>query len=105
LVYVSPLIFGVTFSSIILFTLTPSNAIIIKDDYLISRLGIYTYGLYLFHTIIINFLLQLSKSLSFNLNWFVFAITALILTVMVSIGSYYLFEKQFLKLKKYFYKW
>jgi peptidoglycan/LPS O-acetylase OafA/YrhL len=105
LVFVSPSVFGVLFSTIILFTLTSRKAIVIKDDYLISRLGIYTYGLYLFHTIIINFLLQIRTLLPFNLNWFVFAITSLLLTVMFSIASYYLFEKQFLKLKKYFYKW
>lgn len=101
--YLSPTIFGIFFSIIILFTLPPSNSIYIKDNFLISKLGLYTYGLYLFHTIILRLMLQITHLLNFEINWFVSALISLTITIIVSIISYHLFEKQFLKLKKFFY--
>lgn len=99
----APTIYGIAFSGIILFTLTETNPLRIKDRWLISKLGIYTYGLYLFHTIVINFLLQISSKIPFEVNYFMTGIAALLLTILISIASYHLFEKRFLKLKKYFY--
>jgi len=101
--YFSPTIYGILFSTVILFTLPSSNFIHIKDKYLISKLGIFTYGLYLIHTIIINLLLQTKNMFPFEINWFILATLSLILTILISISSYHLFEKHFLKLKKYFY--
>lgn len=100
--YLSPSILGILFSLTILFTLG-NNSIHIKDDWWFSKLGKYTYGLYLFHTIIILFLIQVSSLLDLNLSWIVLAIIALLLTIIVSAISYHLYEKQFLKLKRYFY--
>jgi len=99
--HLSPFILCLLFSVTILFTLG-NNSIHINDNLWISKLGIYTYGLYLYHTIIILLLIQVFKYLSF-FNWYLFGIISLIITIGISMISYHLFEKQFLKLKKYFY--
>ncbi len=99
--FLSPFILGLLFSVSILFTLG-NNSIHINDNLWISKLGIYTYGLYLYHTIILLFLIQVFKYLTFS-NWYLLGVTSLIMTIGISIISYHLFEKKFLKLKKYFY--
>ena len=98
--YLSPFILGLLFSVTILFTLG-NNSIHINNNLWFSKLGIYTYGLYLYHTIIILLLIQVFKYLSFS-NWYLLGITSLIMTIGISIISYHLFEKQFLKLKRHF---
>lgn len=99
--YVYPLILGLLFSVTILFTLG-NNSIHINDNLWFSKLGVYTYGLYLYHTIVILLLIQIFKYMSFS-NWYILGLSALLLTIVISIISYNLFEKQFLKLKRYFY--
>ena len=98
--YLSPFILGLLFSVTILFTLG-NNSIHINNNLWFSKLGIYTYGLYLYHTIIVLLLIQVFKYLSFS-NWYLLGITSLIMTIGISIISYHLFEKQFLKLKRHF---
>ena len=104
---IEPTIYGISFSVIIFLTASVQNSIRIGDTNILSRLGIFTYGLYLFHTIIINLLVRIFQKLNFSLdqalNAIVFSIVAFIITVLISVLSYHLFEKQFLKLKKYFY--
>jgi peptidoglycan/LPS O-acetylase OafA/YrhL len=99
--YLSPFVLGFLFLVTILFTLG-ENSIRINDNLWISQLGIYTYGLYLYHTIIILFLIKIIKYISFS-NWYIFGLSSLLITIAVSVISYHLFEKQFLKLKRYFY--
>ena len=99
--YFSPFILGLLFSTTILFTLV-NNSIHINDNFWFSKLGIYTYGSYLYHNIIILLLVQVFKNLSFY-NWYVLGLSSLIITIAISVTSYNLFEKQFLKLKRYFY--
>lgn len=77
-------------------TLTSQNPLKINDSNPISRLGKYTYGMYLFHTIWINLFVRLMD------NYILITISSLAATIISSIGSYYLFENQFLKMKKYF---
>jgi len=91
------------FSVIISFTLLQKSRLYIPDNVIFSKLGIYTYGLYLYHTICINFIIQMANILPFQINWLIGGILSLILTIIVSIISYHIYEKQFLKLKKYFY--
>lgn len=98
----APSLYGTFFSLTILFTLPQKNYLKIRDDLGISKLGVFTYGLYLFHTIVINFFLQIKVS-SFDYNWQLILFTSLITTILISIMSYHIFEKQFLKLKVYFY--
>lgn len=99
--YLSPTLLGLLFSITILFTLG-KNSLHINDNFWFSKLGVYTYGLYLNHTIVILLLVRVFKYISFS-NWYVFAVSSLIITIAISIASYHLFEKQFLKLKRFFY--
>lgn len=104
---IEPTIFGVSFSIIILMVIQNYSRLKIGDNNILSRLGVYTYGLYLYHTIVIILLLQTSKLIGFQLdiiiNAIIFSLVSLLATIAISYISYHLFEKQFLKLKKYFY--
>jgi len=104
---IEPVIFGIMFSSLLLIIIPEKNRFMISDGNVLSKLGIYTYGLYVYHTIVLNFLNQLSKMVGFSLqisvNAIVFSIVSLGVTIGVSMVSYYLVEKQFLKLKRIFY--
>lgn len=100
--YISHLIFGSSFTVIIVFTLCEKNSIRIKDGYWVSKLGILTYGLYLFHTIIIMLFARTIHLFPFQVNIMLFSITTFLCTVLVGYLSYQLYEKQFLKLKKHF---
>ncbi|TXH20408.1 MAG: acyltransferase [Chitinophagaceae bacterium] len=99
--YFSPFILSLLFSTTILFTLG-NNSIHINDNLWFSKLGVYTYGLYLYHTIVILLLIQVFKYISYS-NWYILVISSLFVTITISAASYQLFEKQFLKLKRYFY--
>ena len=105
--YLEPLIFGILFCSLLFFTIPERNSLKIADSNILSRLGIYTYGLYLYHTIVINFLSKVFDirgiSLAAPLNSIIFSTLALTLTAGVSYLSYIWFERFFLRLKKYFY--
>lgn len=85
-----------------MFTIIPTNRLFISDKNILSRLGKYTYGLYIFHTIIIALFLQIQKNTIFEGNNLVTSVASFVITVIVSTASYHLFEKQFLKLKIYF---
>ncbi len=103
---IEPFILGGLFMAIIFFTLPTQNRLYINDNNLMSKAGIYTYGLYLYHTIIINLLNQLSNRFQLDLDHtftaLAVSVLALLLTIGISVLSYYLFENQFLKLKKHF---
>lgn len=81
---------------LLVLTLTDKNPLQISDKNWISKLGKYTYGMYLFHIIWINLLMKFTDQIV------VLFIVSLLATIISSIISYHLFEKQFLKLKKYF---
>ncbi len=98
--FVKPIMYGILFATILSFVITEKNSLKIKDTLWISKIGIYTYGLYLYHTILINLFIKLNETL--ELNWVLISILSFISTVLVSFLSYHLFEKQFLKLKIYF---
>lgn len=91
-------IFGMLFSVLILFTLGERNAFKISDQSILTWLGKYTYGLYLFHTICINFFDKIANN--YNLSWYIIILMSFVTTVFLSFLSYHLFEKQFLKLKR-----
>ncbi|ARN71176.1 hypothetical protein BST91_05690 [Nonlabens tegetincola] len=99
--YLFPLLWGILFSVCILFTLG-SNPLRISNNSWLTKLGLYTYGLYLYHTIIILLLLKFIPVLQFS-HWLLLSASALLLTILVSIISYRVFEKPFLRLKKHFY--
>ncbi|RMG17348.1 MAG: acyltransferase [Bacteroidetes bacterium] len=95
----SPFVLGVLFSLTILFTLVRPG-IYIGDDCWVSKLGTYTYGLYLYHTIVILMLLQFSRLMGIKPGWLLFAALALVVSIFISMASYHVYEKPFLRLKR-----
>lgn len=98
----SPGILGTLFSTIIVFTLPQKNCLKLRDDLWISKLGLFTYALYLFHTVVINLFKNIKIS-TFELNWLSISVLSLLVTILLSALSYHFYEKQFLKLKIHFY--
>ncbi|MDQ0595640.1 peptidoglycan/LPS O-acetylase OafA/YrhL [Chryseobacterium ginsenosidimutans] len=94
---ISSLLFSILFSGLILLTLGNKNVFKISDKSILAKLGKYTYGLYLFHTIFIMLFIKIGSK--FELNWIVIISLSFICSVVASVLSYHLFEKQFLKLK------
>ncbi|WP_313581682.1 acyltransferase [Chishuiella sp.] len=92
-----PLLVGSITSLLISLTLCKKHPLLINKNNIFSRLGKYTYAMYLFHTILINLIVKFSS------NFSLIFLLSLITTIISSILSYYLFENQFLKLKKFFY--
>lgn len=100
---VEPTIFGIMFMLIIFFAIN-NKIILYKSGGIISKLGVYTYGLYLYHTIFVNLMIKIFQNTSLEYKNTLVATSSLALTILVSFLSYEIFEKQFLKLKKYFYQ-
>lgn len=99
-------ILGVLFSLLIWFTIPAKTMFSISDNNILSRLGVYTYGLYLYHTLVIILLMQIYPKIGLNidnpLGATAFVLLSLCITIVCSFVSYHCFEKHFLKLKKYF---
>lgn len=97
---------GVLFSTILSFTLPANTRFKIGDSNIMSRLGVYTYGLYVYHTLVIILLVKIFAAkhiaLTHPLYAIAFTLLSLLLTIGCSIASYHLFEKPFLRLKKKF---
>jgi peptidoglycan/LPS O-acetylase OafA/YrhL len=97
---------GALFSLLIIFTLPLRNSLKIKDKNVLTRLGLYTYGFYLYHTLVLNLFKQLFAKMGWGLDEVkyivLYAVTSFVLTMGISMLSYHLFEKHFLKLKRYF---
>ena len=104
---IEPLILGILFGGLLVLIIPEQNRIKLSDKNILSRLGKYTYGLYVYHIIIINFMWKIAQNFQFSLglaaNALLFSLTAILITIGVSFLSYHLFEKQFLKMKRYFY--
>lgn len=94
---ITSFLLSVLFSGLILSTLGTKNVFKISDKSILAKLGKYTYGLYLLHTIFI--MLFVKTGYTFQWNWVVIVFLSFISSVFFSILSYHLFEKQFLKLK------
>ena len=101
---VHPMMFGLLFSAILFVFIPQENKLKISDSSVFSKLGLYTYSLYLLHVIVIHLLIQLFNKfhLSMEHNSVYFILLALALTVFASYLSYILIEKPFLRLKKFF---
>lgn len=92
---------GALFAGLILFMLPQKNKLHISKDNMLSKWGIYTYGLYLIHTVVIAFYNRLFEYHGIN-SYFYVAICSFITCLLLSFASYHWFEYQFLKLKKNF---
>ena len=98
-----PTILGIVFSIILTLIIFEEKLFMISKTNLLSRLGIYTYSLYLTHTIIINLFVKIFEKMNILLvgsfQALIFVTACLTATVVASILTYYLIEKPFLKLK------
>ncbi len=105
-ILIEPAIFGLSFMILLSFTLPKNSTIKISDGNVLSVLGIYTYGLYLYHPILTSISYKIFGKLNLSvenpLYAFLFCLCAFGLTVLTAYASYHLFEKQFLKLKNKF---
>jgi len=97
---------GFLFSILITLTLPAQSRFRIRDSNIFSRLGLFTYGFYLYHTLVIVFLKRVferaGQSPDTLVTAVIFVVIAFLATTACSMLSYYVFEKPFLKLKKYF---
>lgn len=97
---------GVLFSVFIIFTLPAITSFRIGENNVLNKLGLYTYGFYIYHTLVINLLLRIFEKYGLGIQDAVgataFILVAFTISIAISMLSYHLFEKQFLKLKRYF---
>lgn len=93
----TPTFLAIIFTLLILITLGKKNAFRISDRSIWARMGKYTYGLYLFHTIFINLIIKLGER--FQLSYISIMIGSFVCTLIAAMLSYHLFEKFFLRLK------
>jgi len=100
-VYMYTLI-GFGFIFIVNGVITSDNKIIhlVFGNALIRYLGKISYGLYVFHLICIYFSNKLILKLGISNHWFTSFILACSTTIIISVLSYEIYEKKFLKLKE-----
>ena len=101
------LVIGAFFGMIILEQNYSKNSLFKMGRFrLISKLGVYTYGLYCLHLIGMYIAVKIVAILGMNpedtLTAWVSLVISLLLSIVISISSYHLFEKWFLKLKDRF---
>jgi peptidoglycan/LPS O-acetylase OafA/YrhL len=100
-----PTMFGVLFSGILFVAVFSKRPLL--HSALLTKLGTYTYGLYIWHVLAIVILARvfgmIHLSIDTPINAMMFAAAALCLTIMMSVCSYNIYEKPFLRLKRFFY--
>ncbi len=105
-VLIEPTILGLIYLLIISAVVFEKNLFTIPQKNILSRLGIYTYGFYLTHTIVINLFLKIfyKKNLPIESGLVALLFVAVSLggTIIAGVCSYYVIEKPFLRLKKRF---
>jgi peptidoglycan/LPS O-acetylase OafA/YrhL len=104
--WLGPLVSGILFSLVIILVLPTGSWFRIGKNNLLSRLGRYTYGLYLIHTIVINFLVQIFTRQGLTLEQtgiaLAFGFLAFFLSLGAAVISFHFFERPFLRLKDRF---
>jgi peptidoglycan/LPS O-acetylase OafA/YrhL len=99
-----PTILSIVFSAIILLLIPKKSKVKISDRNFLSWLGTISYGLYLIHTVSNSFIksIFIKKGLPMDNPYIaaLYVLTTLSFVILLSAGSYYLFEKRFLALKK-----
>jgi peptidoglycan/LPS O-acetylase OafA/YrhL len=72
----------------------------------ISKLGVYTYGLYCLHFIAVLFIVQVIERYNLKINnlfaVFIACVIIFVISIVISLLSYHLYEKHFLRLKDKF---
>jgi peptidoglycan/LPS O-acetylase OafA/YrhL len=101
-----PSLFGILFMILIVIIIPQENKIKIGKKNIFSRLGKYTYGLYIYHALVISLFLSLFNRFDWGGSTFLTSLISfalsLLCTIIISIFSYNLFEVKFLDLKKRF---
>lgn len=99
-----PVISATLFAGLLLLVATSTCFLHIKETHVLSRLGKISYGLYVYHTLVILTLLAIAKkagiTVSGGLGYLVVGILSFAGTVLISHLSYRYFESYFLGLKK-----
>lgn len=102
---IAPTLLGLLFGGLLSSFLCPSETLKISDGNVCTRLGKYTYGLYLFHVIVINALAAIFARAHWQSQHLPqgvpFMLLALGLSIAISVVSYRVFERPFLTLKRY----
>lgn len=91
-------IYAVLFAILILNVATNPDNILRLENKVFNYLGKISYGLYMYHSIVIIFVINLSGIFHIKSNFFIYSLV-LLLTVSVSSISYSLFEKKMMRLK------
>ena len=97
--------YAILFSIIILNLSTNTNSLLKLDNKIINFLGKISYGMYIYHWIIIYITIDLLNKFELDIvyyNILLYSITFLV-TILISFLSYKYFESYFLKLKSKFY--
>ena len=101
----APLVLGILFAGVLALFVPLHSTFGISDNSVLTKLGMYTYGLYLFHTVVINFLSRVLARVGYStespLNGVCFAALALSASIALAVLSYRFVEKPFLNLKRY----
>jgi peptidoglycan/LPS O-acetylase OafA/YrhL len=94
---------GIIFSGLIFMTLADRSS---QNRTILTKAGTYTYGMYMYHVMMVTLLVRITTyfhlTIELPLNAFLFTIIALAGTLLISIFSYKVFERPFLRLKKLF---
>jgi len=98
---IEPLCFGIIFMFVISFLISVKKVQTNRKN-IFTYLGTFTYGMYIYHTIVINLMIKIFSILGFAeenmFNTILLSISSLLITIAISIASYHLFEKHFLNL-------
>ena len=102
--FVNNLIYGCIYAIVILNAAANSKSIFTISSKLTDFLGLISYGVYIYHTLVMVLIFELIKdsnltSIEFNL---IFYISSILLTIIVASLSYFYFEKPILKFKRKF---
>lgn len=101
---VEPTVLGFIFFILLTLVVFEEKLFTISTKNIFSRLGIYTYGFYLTHTIVIIFFVKIFEKMNWSIHMpgisAVFVLTCLLFTIVAGIATYYIIEKPFLSLKK-----
>lgn len=102
-VLIEPTLLGLIYALLLTLIVFEEKLFHIPQQNIFSRLGGYTYGFYLTHTIVINFFVKFIDKENMTPGVALcFIAVCLIGTIIAGIITYYSIEKPFLKLKKRF---
>jgi peptidoglycan/LPS O-acetylase OafA/YrhL len=95
-------IYSILFGIIIFNLATNSNTVINFNLKYLDYLGKISYGLYMYHSVLIVVSIKLLQAFNISNNFLIYVLSFL-LTIIVAALSYEYFEKRFIKMKKNYY--